>query len=45
MPLYRFHLEDHCFIADLGIRECFDDEDAKENADETPSIWCRQILS
>ncbi len=34
MPFYRFNLEDHRFIADRGVRECFDDEHAKENADE-----------
>jgi hypothetical protein len=34
MPLYRFNLEDHRFIADRGVRECLDDEHAKEIANE-----------
>jgi hypothetical protein len=34
MPLYRFNLEDHRFIADCGVRECLEDEHAKEIANE-----------
>jgi hypothetical protein len=41
MPLYRFNLEDHRFIADRGVRECLDDEHAKEIANEIADIWCK----
>ena len=34
MPLYRFNLEDHQFIADRGLYDCIDEEHAKEIADE-----------
>lgn len=34
MPLYRFNLEDHQFVADRGLHECIDEEHAKEVADE-----------
>ena len=34
MPLYRFNLEDHRFIADRGTHECEDADHAREIADE-----------
>lgn len=34
MPLYRFNLEDHRFIADRGLHDCVDEQQAKELADE-----------
>jgi hypothetical protein len=34
MPLYRFNLEDHRFIAGRGLHDCIDEEHAKEIADE-----------
>jgi hypothetical protein len=34
MPLYRFNLEDHRFIADRGLRECADETDAQTMANE-----------
>jgi hypothetical protein len=34
MARYRFNLEDHRFIADRGIHDCFDEEHAREIADE-----------
>ncbi|WP_423959260.1 DUF6894 family protein [Bradyrhizobium sp.] len=34
MPLYRFNLEDHHFIADRGVHDCVDEEHAGEIADE-----------
>jgi ABC-type Zn2+ transport system substrate-binding protein/surface adhesin len=34
MPLYRFNLEDHHFIADRGMHDCLDEEHAREIADE-----------
>ena len=34
MPLYRFNLEDHRFIADRGSHDCIDQLHAVEIADE-----------
>jgi hypothetical protein len=34
MAPYRFNLEDHHFIADRGIHDCVDEEQAREVADE-----------
>jgi ATP:corrinoid adenosyltransferase len=34
MPLYRFNLEDHRFIADRGTHDCIDQAHAEEIADE-----------
>jgi hypothetical protein len=34
MPLYRFNLEDHRFIADRGLHECADETDAQMMANE-----------
>jgi hypothetical protein len=34
MPLYRFNLEDHHFIADRGSHHCADEADAQIMADE-----------
>ena len=34
MPIYRFNLEDHIFIADRGTHLCEDDAEATEVANE-----------
>lgn len=34
MPLYRFNLEDHFFIADRGTHDCADEIDAQMIANE-----------
>src|SRR5215213_2587665 len=34
MAPYRFNLEDHHFIADRGVHDCIDEEEAREVADE-----------
>jgi hypothetical protein len=34
MPLYRFNLEDDHLIADHGVHDCFDEEQAREIADK-----------
>jgi hypothetical protein len=34
MPKYRFNLEDHVVIADRGLHECADENDAQMMANE-----------
>jgi hypothetical protein len=34
VPSYRFNLEDHRFIADRGMHDCIDEDQAKDMADD-----------
>ena len=34
MPSFRFNLEDHEFVADRGLHECADEQDAQMMANE-----------
>ena len=34
MPLFRFNLEDHAFIADRGFHDCIDEAEARLIAEE-----------
>ena len=34
MPKFRFNLEDHLFIADRGLHDCADENDAQMMANE-----------